>query len=328
MAEKTKILIVDDRVENLITLESLLEQFDVELIRATSGEEALAKALDHDFALILLDVQMPGMDGFEVAEFMRRKKKSMHIPIIFITAASKLEANIFRGYESGAVDYLLKPLNPDIFQSKVSIFIQLHEQRMELNERLAELEELKQELEEKNSQLIKLSNTDGLTGLINKRYFEELFSEEWHRAMRTNRPLSLVLLDIDNFKKYNDSFGHHMGDDCLKAIARALESIHLRQADKVARIGGEEFAIVLPETDVEGAQLVAERTRETIEALKIPHSEESGRPWVTASIGFCAVIPAHNIKPRLLFEASDAALYESKHNGRNQCSYKPLQPEE
>jgi diguanylate cyclase (GGDEF)-like protein len=324
-----QILIVDDRIENLITLEHLLDQFNVKLVRATSGEEALGHILDHDFALVLLDVRMPGMDGYEVAELMRGNKKTRQIPIIFVTAESSADSHIFKGYESGAVDYLVKPLNADIFRSKVGVFIELYEQKqalrqktIEFDQKLAELEELQQQLEETNEQLLMLSTTDGLTGLINRRKFEEIFSEEWQRASRSETSMSVIMLDIDGFKLYNDTFGHQQGDDCLRNIASTLKEMDLRYLDKVARIGGEEFAVILPETDAKGAMLVAERIRKTIEDLKIPHNEASGNPWVTASFGVSAITPHWKLKPLVLMQTADKALYESKRKGRNCCSEK------
>jgi len=331
MLATPKILIVDDKIENLITLEHLLDQFNVKLIRATSGEEALGHTLDNDFALVLLDVRMPGMDGYEVAELMRGNKNTRQIPIIFVTAQSSAEAHIFKGYESGAVDYLIKPLNSEIFRSKVGVFLELYEQKhalrqktIEFDQKLAELEELQQQLEETNEQLLMLSTTDGLTGLINKRKFEEVFSEEWQRASRSEKSMAVIMLDIDCFKMYNDTFGHQQGDDCLRSVAGRLKETDLRHLDKIARIGGEEFAVILPETDSKGAMLVAERIRKAIEELKIPHNEASGNPWVTASFGISSIIPHRKLNPSVLMETVDKALYESKHKGRNCCSEKQI----
>ncbi|PSW07193.1 GGDEF domain-containing response regulator [Photobacterium lipolyticum] len=321
-----KILIVDDRPENLLALEGLLEQFNIDLIKANSGEEALAHTLDHEFALILLDVQMPGMDGYEVAELMRGNKKNRHIPIIFVTAASKASAHVFKGYESGAVDYLFKPLIPMVFQSKVGVFIELFQQKealrektQEFNRKLIELEELQQQLEETNEQLLMLSTTDGLTGLLNRRRFDEIFNAEWKRGIRAQRPLSLIMLDIDHFKAYNDTYGHQVGDDCLREVARTLSSIPLRELDRFARIGGEEFAIILPETDSKGAMQVAKRIIESIEILSKPHSSSPSSNHLTVSVGVATVIPNSEISSRKLMEVADDALYEAKHNGRNGC---------
>lgn len=325
--KKTKILIVDDRPENLLTLESLLDEPGIELVRAMSGEEALSKILDHDFALVLLDVQMPGMDGYEVAELMRGNKKTKTIPIIFVTAEVKDEQHLFKGYESGAVDYLFKPLNPMVFQSKVGVFIELHRQQEELKQKtveldmkLVELEELQQQLEEMNEQLLLLSITDGLTGLLNKRQFDVLFEEEWKRAYRNKTPLSVIMLDIDNFKPYNDTYGHAVGDDCLIKVAHALSDAVKRDIDKVARVGGEEFAIILPGTDGEGAQFVAERVRRAISDMSIPHANSAVTDHVTTSVGAASIIPTNEVPTRALVKAADDALYMAKTEGKNRSN--------
>lgn len=323
-----KILIVDDRPENLLTLENLLDEPGLEIIRANSGEEALAHTLDHDFALVLLDVQMPGMDGYEVAELMRGNKKTKNIPIIFVTAEVRGQHHLFKGYESGAVDYLFKPLDTMVFQSKVGVFIELFRQRealrrktIELDMKLVELEELQQQLEETNEQLLLLSITDGLTGLLNKRQFDVLFADEWKRAHRSKSPLSLIIMDIDHFKAYNDTYGHALGDDCLVKIAHAISDTVKRDIDKVARVGGEEFAIILPDTDLEGAQFVAERIRQCIEGLSIPHADSATTNCVTTSVGVSSTIPSKKLIARELIKTADMALYQAKAKGRNQsCS--------
>lgn len=318
------ILIVDDRPENLLTLEALLDEPDLNIVRATSGEEALAHTLDHDFALVLLDVQMPGMDGYEVAELMRGNKKTKNIPIIFVTAEVKGQQHLFKGYESGAVDCLFKPLNAMMFQSKVGVFLELYRQKralerktVELDMKLVELEELQQQLEETNEQLLLLSITDGLTGLLNKRQFDVIFAEEWNRAQRNRSPLSLIMLDIDQFKAYNDTYGHALGDDCLINVAHAVSDVIKRDVDKVARVGGEEFAIILPDTDAEGAVYVGEKVRRCIENLGIPHSKSGVADCVTMSVGAASVIPDGHYASRQLIKAADTALYQAKTNGRN-----------
>ncbi|SIO12176.1 GGDEF domain-containing response regulator [Halodesulfovibrio marinisediminis] len=321
-----KVLIVDDRPENLLTLESLLEQPGIEIIRANSGEEALEQMLDHDFALILLDVQMPGMDGYEVAELMRGNKKTKHIPIIFVTAEGKAKAQVFKGYESGAVDYLFKPLDVHIFKSKVGVFIELfhHKEALkqksfELDQKLAELEELQQQLELTNEQLLLLSITDGLTGLQNKRQFNKNFTNEWNRAYRNQSPLSLVLIDLDFFKAYNDTYGHAKGDECLVQVAQMLSETVKRDVDKTARIGGEEFAIILPDTELAGAKYVAERFLANIESLAIPHEGSPVSDHVTVSVGAASIIPTQKEDTLSLIKAADAALYKAKADGRNSC---------
>ncbi|MCG8614641.1 MAG: diguanylate cyclase [Desulfobacterales bacterium] len=322
--KKPSILIVDDRPENLLTLEQVLESPDLDVIRAESGHEALEKTLDYEFALILLDVQMPVMDGYETATLLRGNKRTKNIPIIFVTAANKEEAHVFRGYGSGAVDYLFKPLAADVLTSKVKIFLELHNQRQlleektrELDAKVAELEALKYELEESNEKLRQLSSLDGLTDLPNRRFFDETLVREWQRGRRKQTPLTLIIADIDHFKAYNDAYGHVIGDDCLKKVARGLDKSILRDVDIIARYGGEEFAAILPETDQEGGILIAERMLEAIRKLNITHEQSKTADHVTVSLGVATTIPQDSGNATRLIQAADRALYTAKASGRN-----------
>lgn len=323
MENKANILIVDDRPENLLVMESLLEHMECNIFKANSGNEALSHMLDKDFALVLMDVQMPGMDGFETAELMRGRKKTRHIPIIFVTAISKEQKCIFKGYEVGAVDYLFKPIEPIVLQSKVSVFIELYEQKQKLREQAEQLErKLKEllELKEANGRLESLSTLDGLTGIPNRRSFDQYISMNWMSAIRENKLISLLMIDIDNFKAYNDNYGHVKGDDCLISVAQCLKDSLKRPLDFAARFGGEEFAVILPNTDHKGALLVAEHLRHNIEALGIPHLHSQTAPVVTISIGAATVTPEQNDNIDPFVEKADKALYQSKQRGRNQVS--------
>jgi diguanylate cyclase (GGDEF)-like protein len=321
---KTPILIVDDRKENLLTLESLLDSPDLQLVRAESGNEALAKILDYEFALILMDVRMPGMDGYETAELMRGSARSRSIPIIFVTAARMDREHMFKGYDSGAVDYLFKPLEPQILKRKVGIFLELHRQRQQLEEKtrqldakVLELEVLHKELEEKNEKLELLSSLDGLTGLFNRRYFDDNLLKEWKQASRDNTPLSLLIVDIDYFKNYNDCYGHLEGDICLRKVAQALYEALLRPTDIVARYGGEEFTAILPNTGSDGVIKVAQRMMDHVVQLDIVHKESSVAEMVTVSIGASSVFPTGKLAVTSLLNRADKALYEAKEQGRN-----------
>jgi diguanylate cyclase (GGDEF)-like protein len=321
---RAKILIVDDRPENLLVLESLLDEPDIELIKADSGNEALRKILDHEFALVLLDVQMPDMDGYEVAELLRGNKKTRHVPIIFVTAKNKEDASIFKGYDSGAVDYLFKPLEPVILKSKVGVFLELYRHKEELlakthelDRRLADLEELKHLLEQTNEQLTHLSKKDGLTGLLNRRSFDETVEREWQRGLRNQQSLALLLVDIDFFKAYNDNYGHTMGDEALKAVADTLNGCAQRYVDRVARYGGEEFVIILPDTDLHGAEVIAERVCSAVHSLNIPHVGAKERKHLTVSVGASAATPRNDISLLDVIELADSKLYEAKEAGRN-----------
>ncbi len=318
------ILIVDDRPENLLALEQVLESPTLHIVRANSGHEALERTLDHEFALILLDVQMPIMDGYETASLLRGNKKTKNIPIIFVTAATKESSQIFLGYGSGAVDYLFKPLEPGVLQSKVKIFLELYRQRRlleektkELDAKVLELETLQYKLEASNEKLRQLSSLDGLTDIPNRRFFDETMAREWQRGIRNQKPLSLILADIDHFKAFNDAYGHVVGDDCLKRVAKALGESILREVDTIARYGGEEFAAILPETDEAGGVMIIERMLENIENLKIPHVASPTADHITVSFGLSTMVPDPDINPTQLIESSDKALYLAKNSGRN-----------
>ena len=322
--DKAPILIVDDRPENLLTLERLLEDPALLIVQAESGQEALTKTLDHDFALILMDVQMPGMDGYETAELLRGNKRTRHIPIIFVTAARRDQEHMFKGYDAGAVDYLLKPLEPAVLRSKMWIFLEMFNQKRlleqktrELDAKILELEDLQHKLETSNKQLQHLSSVDGLTGLHNRRHFDDIFVAEWKSAIRRQKPMSVIILDIDNFKDYNDSYGHIAGDICLQQVAKGLLSVLHRPIDLVCRYGGEEFTAILPDTDLAGAELVANRMRETIKGLKIPHTSSTTGGYVTISAGVSTMTPEHGQSATILLDAADKGLYRAKAEGRD-----------
>ncbi|THF76600.1 diguanylate cyclase [Cohnella fermenti] len=339
MEEKitAKILVVDDRVENLFAMERILAQVDCEVYKARSGNEALSLTLRNDFALILLDVNMPEMDGFELAELLQGNDLTCHIPIIFVTAINKEDRSVFKGYVSGAVDYLLKPVDTDILLSKVKVFLDLNRKKIELEATKARLDREIEQRKAKEAELLhsklmleefvvrlkQASDTDGLTLVANRRCFDETLDKEYLRAKRSNylspgaSSLSLILLDVDYFKKFNDRYGHLEGDHCLQQVAKTLAEAVGRPGDLVARYGGEEFVIVLPETPGKDALAVAERLRLAIESLGMPHERSDVRPYVTISLGVAAILPSEETSARSLIEAADQALYLAKSGGRN-----------
>ena len=317
------ILIVDDRTENLLVLESLLENIDCNIIKATSGNEALSLMLYYEFALVLLDVQMPDMDGFETAEYIRMNSKTRYVPIIFVTAISKEQKCIFKGYEIGAVDYLFKPIEPIMLQSKVKGFLELYNQTKMIEEQ-ARLLEMKvkelSELQEANFKLESLSTLDGLTGIPNRRSFDDYIEMSIKSCTRLNKPISLIMADIDFFKGYNDNYGHLKGDDCLINVAKSISLSVKRPLDFVTRYGGEEFAVILPETDEEGAKIIAEIIRKNVEELEIAHKSSDVSAYVTLSLGITTKSSSIQYSKNELIEHADKALYNSKSNGRNQVS--------
>lgn len=314
------VLIVDDKPENLMVLEVLLEDIDCNVVKANSGNEALGLMLEYDFSLVLLDVQMPEMDGFETAELMRGSERTRYIPIIFVTAISKEKISIFKGYEVGAVDYLFKPIEPLILKSKVKIFMELSIQKRRLEEQ-AELLELKvlelRELKNDNFRLQNLSFHDGLTGIANRRSFDKYIDRAWKSAIRSNTAISLIMIDIDYFKMYNDNYGHLKGDDCLITVAQILASSIKRPMDFVARYGGEEFIFILPDTDSYGALNVAQNVKKNIADAAISHEFSLVSKHITISQGIVTAYPSKDDKIEQFIHNSDLSMYKSKELGRN-----------
>lgn len=296
-----KILIVDDTSANIMALGQELKA-DYKVFIATTGEAALEKALSNPPDLILLDIMMPGMDGYEVCMNLKARHETRNIPVIFITAKTAEEEET-RGLEVGAVDYITKPFRLPIVRARVKTHL---------------------ELKRKSDILESLSSRDGLTGMYNRRQFDSVFAAEWKRALRNGRFLSVILLDVDFFKLYNDHYGHLSGDDCLKRLSSAFPAVLRRASDFAARYGGEEFGVLLPEIDPEGVVRIAENLRHAVADMRIDHAHSMAAPYVTVSIGAASTIPVSGMTSRLLLETADNALYEAKGDGRNQCRYRQL----
>lgn len=292
--EKQTVLIVDDSSSNIKTLGEIIRG-ECNIIFARNGKNALALAQKMRPDLILLDVMMPEMDGYEVCRRLKENKFTEMIPVIFVTSLDS-EDDEQKGLEMGAIDYITKPFHPPIVRMRIRNHLELVRYRNKLKH---------------------LSTTDGLTGIANRRRFDDQLYVEWGRALRENEPLSLIFLDIDNFKKYNDYFGHLQGDECLRTIAQAIQKCHLRDTDIVARYGGEEFAVVLPNTDLEGAKACAENLAERVQALSLPHPENGDFKVITVSMGISSVIPQPNITPDQVLYFVDGCMYEAKETGRN-----------
>ena len=292
---KPTILIVDDTPANIHVLaEALREDYRVKV--AASGAavfEIIAKQGTPD--LILLDVMMPGMDGYTVCRRLKDDPQTQHIPVIFVTARSESEDEEV-GLRLGAMDYIAKPFHLPIVLARVRNHIQL---------------------KRKTDLLEKYAMLDGLTGIPNRRRFDETFDIEWKRAQRSGSPLALIMVDIDFFKQYNDHYGHGAGDACLRKVAGTLSAAVTRPGDIVARYGGEEFVVLMPDTDAEGARMIAERIRELVVAQAIPHEASAAAPVVTSSLGAASLIPDASLVPARLLEIADRRLYFAKAAGRN-----------
>ena len=299
------ILLVDDRPENLLALEAIIEQEDYNLVKAYSGEEALKYLLKYDFAVILLDVQMPGLDGFSTAKIIRAREKTKNIPILFITANNLDSEQIFMGYSVGAIDYILKPVDPLILKSKVARFVEQYILRQKL---IAQTKEL----EEKNNVIKYMAYHDGLTELPNRRMLNERIIQNINKSKNLNEPLGVLFLDLDRFKYVNDSLGHLMGDKLLQLVAKRLQS-NLREKDFVARIGGDEFVILLANSDRDESLMVAQSI---LEAFKQPFYLDTYEFFITTCIGL-AVFPYDGEDSISILKNADAALYRAKEQGKN-----------
>lgn len=314
------ILIADDRLENLVALEALLEECIAVVYKANSGNEALSLMLEKEFALVLLDVQMPEMDGFEVAELMRSNPNTRHTPIIFVTAISNEKEYVFKGYDSGAVDYLTKPIEPSILRSKVDIFLGLWRQRNELARTVAELEKASRLIESQQKELRDLAILDHLTGLYQRRWFDEIAIKEVSQSRRHKTPLALAMLDIDHFKQVNDNHGHKAGDAILVQLAQILRST-VRKEDTVFRYGGEEFIVLMPNTDNVSASRTCERIQHSIANVVFRHAD--GELVITVSIGVAELGEQYEPDINVLLETADKLLYQAKAQGRNQVCCAP-----
>ncbi len=314
-----KLLIVDDVEANLLSFKGILARLDLAIYGASSGSEALKILMKEDIDIVLLDVQMPDINGFEVAKLMRENRRTMNIPIIFITAINKEEQYMFKGYELGAVDYLYKPISNELLRSKVKVFVKLQLQSKIITQKSNELKKKIMELEKLEEELYHITRTDQLTGVTNRRGFDESLDLVWRRAIRSKKLVTLLMIDIDNFKNYNDTYGHVEGDVCLKKVAHKIDETLQRPYDQVARYGGEEFVVVMPDTDVEGGRKIANEIRQGIEGMNIKNSIDGDVSVVTVSIGLACMTPALGEVKKTLVERADEALYEAKDNGRNRC---------
>ncbi len=291
-----RILIVDDTPDNIRVLGTVLRQQDYQINIAQNGVQALTLTSKIMPDLILLDIMMPEMDGFETCRQLKKDPITRDIPIIFLSAKAEDE-DVLQGFELGAADYVTKPFNPKILLARVKTHLALRQ---------------------KTKQLQAFADRDGLTLLANRRRFDECLKNEWRRCQRAKTPLSLIMIDIDYFKPYNDTYGHLQGDDTLKQVAQTIAAVGTRPTDLAARFGGEEFAVLYGNTDHDTAIHFAQEIRQQIEQLHIPHSDSDISQVVTASLGVATCIPDEARSSLDLIKAADAKLYAAKENGRNQ----------
>jgi diguanylate cyclase (GGDEF)-like protein len=292
---KPKLLIVDDQTNNIQVLSQAFSA-DFQVFIATSGAKALAICVAQAPDLVLLDVMMPAMDGFEVCTRLKANPLTADIPVIFVTAHTD-DASEEHGLEVGAVDFISKPINIKIVRARVKAHIALKRQ---------------------SDILRNFAFIDGLTGVRNRRFFDEHLATELARAQRSKLPISLIMIDVDFFKRFNDCYGHQAGDDCLRRLANLFQSCLKRPADFVARYGGEEFVCLLIDTSFEGAFSLAGSIHKAAQKCQIPHAESSVSPWVTLSLGVATVISDRPATAGELLKLADENLYQAKNQGRNQ----------
>jgi diguanylate cyclase (GGDEF)-like protein len=300
LALNGRILIVDDAMENVQVLHQALGD-EHEVLFALSGEKALEIARTQQPDLILLDAVMPDMDGYAVCAALRASSALRDIPVIFVTALSQPEDET-RALEAGAVDFISKPFNVAVVRARVRTQLTLKRQSDALRE---------------------MSMTDTLTGVANRRSFNEAMDNEWRRCTRAGQPMALIMVDIDCFKLYNDYYGHQAGDVCLQQVAAAMSRCAGRPPDLLARYGGEEFIVLLPQETHQGAEVVAQRILEEVRALKLPHAGSAVGDFVTVSMGVASVQPGPGREPSALIRAADALLYRAKATGRDRYCLSP-----
>jgi len=293
----------------------LIGQPDIEFYFVTDATKAYAAAAELRPTVILQDLVMPGSDGFDVIRQCRSDASLRAVPIIVLSAKEdpKMKAH---GFAVGANDYLVKLPDPVELLARIRYHSAAYISRLERDEAFRFLRESQQKLADANLELQKLAALDSLTGIGNRRAFDDTLQNEWQRGQRTKTPLSMLLCDVDHFKLYNDEYGHQAGDLCLKKVAAVLTEQLKRPADLVARYGGEEFAVVLPETDLSGALKLADACREKLAALAIEHSG-ANIGVVTMSVGVASLVPAPEFSAEDLINRADKALYAAKAAGRN-----------
>lgn len=299
--QRKKILVIDDQPSNIDIMRVIFAEDEVyKLIATLDGAKGIKLAKDHSPDIIITDYMMPEMSGLDVIDKLKNEEKTENIPVIMMAASD--DSNVEeRALALGAIDFIKKPLDISVVKARIKNYIRM-------KERFDQLEEF--------------AFIDSKTGIWNARAYENRIDEEWNRERRWDKPLSLIMFDIDNFKFFNDEYGHGAGDECLYKVAQALKSTVTRAADFVARYGGEELVVLLPDLSFEEAKSMAEELRASVEDLQIPHEKTQAKnvKVVTCSMGLVTVTPGEHITIKEFKDIADEKLYESKYQGKNRVS--------
>jgi diguanylate cyclase (GGDEF)-like protein len=308
--EELKVLVVEDSKVTMKSLCNYLKRMGIENpLTASTGKAAMEIFRKNRPDIVLLDAILPDIDGFDIAKHFRATERGDDwTAIIFLTSMDKDE-DLARGIAAGGDDYLVKPISATVLESKMRAM-----KRLVMMQRA--LVDVTQQLNAANKELQRLSMTDGLTGLANRRFFDEMSAREWRRCERVQKPMAVIMLDVDFFKKYNDTYGHQAGDECLKGVAAQVARAAPRGTDLAARYGGEEFVLVLGETTTEGAKQVAANICQYVADLAMPHSA-SDIGHVSVSCGVASALPVEGMSFEILLKIADEALYKAKQQGRN-----------
>jgi diguanylate cyclase (GGDEF)-like protein len=305
-----KVLLAEDSRSNQMLISAYIKDFGHDVVAVDNGVQALESFQRSRPDLVIMDVTMPEMDGIEATREIKTicEQNNDWVPIIFLSGLSDAK-DILKGISVGGDDYLVKPVDPIVLNAKLTAM-----------ERIADM---RHQLDAANRKLKLMTVKDGLTGIYNRRHFDEVLEKELKISRRSQAPVSLILCDIDHFKTYNDFYGHQQGDDCLCKVAQTIQAAVKRPGDLVARYGGEEFVAVLPDTTLEAAQLLAESVRKAVEVAILPHEKSTTADYVTLSLGVAtlAATAEQSIEQQVhqLINEADQALYQAKSQGRNRA---------
>lgn len=308
------VLVIDDNVTNLKVASEHLRARNFEILTARDGEAGIQRARLAQPDVILLDVQMPGIDGFETCRRLKSDEQTQNIPVIFMTVLTNVEDKL-KGFAAGGVDYVPKPFQIEELLARVNTHLTIYRLQRALQGEIRERKLIETALRKANLELHRLAVLDELTQVANRRRFEQYLKIQWEQGGPS--VLSLLMCDVDYFKLYNDSYGHQAGDRCLYLVAQGISRIVGYTKDLVARYGGEEFAIILPDTPGQGALLVAQTICTEIHNMRLPHAYSKVSDYVSLSIGVATIAPTAYKEPKDLITAADDALYAAKQQGRN-----------